>query len=125
MLKLLFSAAVIDATEPVLDGQTSKLFGYNMRDVLLLASVAFLLGIALFLFAYVTRKKRQSTIGPAHSRAIYRGEPEEEEDSEGRRYRKKRRRRNHPDQLPRNPTLQETGGLPPLRPEQEPAEPTQ
>ena len=35
-----------------------------------------------------------------------------------RRYRRKRRRRR--DHRPRNPTLAETGGLPPLRPEQPP-----
>ena len=80
------------------------------------------LAVALFLFAYLTKKSRRATIGPAGTRAIYRAE--EREDGDARRHRKKRRRRNHPEFLPRNPTLHETGGLPPLRPE-EPAEPTQ
>ncbi len=32
---------------------------------------------------------------------------------------RRRRRREHPDNLPRNPTLGETGGLPPMRPDEE------
>ena len=118
-----FLAAMDTIDGPVLEGQTTKLFGYNMRDMLLLAGMGLVLAGALFLFAYLTRKKKQTTIGLANSRAIYRAEPEEE-DSDRRRYRKRRRKRDHPEFLPRNPTLQETGGLPPLRPE-EPAEPTQ
>jgi hypothetical protein len=39
-------------------------------------------------------------------------------------HRVRRRRKDHPANLPRNPTLGETGGLPPIRPE-EPTEPTQ
>lgn len=107
---------------PVLEGQATKLFGYNVRDMAILGGMVFLLAAALFLFAYLTKKSRRATIGPAGSRAIYRAE--EPDDSDRRRYRKKRRKRDHPDLLPRNPTLQETGGLPPLRPE-EPVEPTQ
>ena len=125
MLSFIWFLAAMDPPDtPMLEGHASKLFGYNLRDVLLLAGMAFILAVALFLFAYMTRKKRrQTTIGLANSRAIYRAEPEE--DSERRKYRKKRRRRQHPELLPRNPTLQETGGLPPLRPEEESPEPTQ
>jgi hypothetical protein len=118
----------MEPIDGVLDGEAGKLFGYNVRDLLLLAGMTFILAGALFLYTYMTRKKKRGTIALAHSRgsASYRPErPErEEEESERRRYRKKRRRRAHPELLPRNPTLQETGGLPPLRPE-EPAEPTQ
>ena len=120
-----FFAASDGIEAPVLEGPTSKLFGYSMRELLLLGGMIFVLAAALFLFAYLTRKK-QAVIGPANSRAIYRSEPDDDEpESERRRYRKKRRRRHHPELLPRNPTLQETGGLPPLRPEEGPAEPTQ
>lgn len=120
-----FLAAVDVYEQPVIEGQTNKLFGYSMRELLLLGGMVFVLAAALFLFAYLTRKK-QAVIGPANSRAIYRAESEDDEpESERRRYRKKRRRRHHPELLPRNPTLQETGGLPPLRPEEGPAEPTQ
>ena len=117
------AAATADIETPVLEGQTTKLFGYNVRDMAILGGMVFLLAAALFLFAYMTKKSRRTTIGPAGSRAIYRAEESDDSDDR-RRYRKKRRKRDHPDLLPRNPTLQETGGLPPLRPE-EPVEPTQ
>src|SRR4051812_25826106 len=126
MLKLIhiFAAAAPDSFDgPVLEGQADKLFGHNVRDVVLLGGMIFALAAVLFLYAYITRKKHRTTISLAGSRAIYRAEAEEE-DSDQKRYRKRRRRKDHPDFLPRNPTLQETGGLPPLRPE-EPAEPTQ
>ena len=127
MLKLycLLAAAAADPTfdAPVIEGEAGKIFGYNVRDGMLLAGLVLALAGVLFLYVYLTRKKHRSTIAPAGSRAIYRAEPEEE-DSERRRHRKRRRKPNHPEFLPRNPTLQETGGLPPLRPE-EPAEPTQ
>lgn len=118
----LLAAADLGETPVVLEGEASKLFGYSVRDLALLAGMGLILASALFLFAYLTRRNRRATIGLANSRAIYRAE--EPDDSDKRRYRKKRRRRSHPEFLPRNPTLQETGGLPPLRPE-EPAEPTQ
>jgi hypothetical protein len=126
MLSVIYFLAAIDTMDegPVLTGEVSKLFGYNVRDMLLLGGMVLVLAITLFLFAYLTRKNRGDTIALANTRGIYRAEPEEE-DSERRRYRKKRRRRSHPEMLPRNPTLQETGGLPPLRPEEKPAEPTQ
>ena len=116
------SAAATDLEAPMLEGETTKLFGYNVRDMAILGGMVVILAAALFLFAYLTKKSRRATIGPAGSRAIYRAE--EPDDDDRRRYRKKRRKRAHPDLLPRNPTLQETGGLPPLRPE-EPLEPTQ
>ncbi|HKQ40247.1 MAG TPA: hypothetical protein VJ063_19395 [Verrucomicrobiae bacterium] len=118
----LLAAALDPMDGPVLEGQASKLFGYNVRDMIILGGMVLVLAVALFLFAYLTKKNRRATISPAGTRAIYRAE--ERDDSDQRKYRKKRRRHNHPEFLPRNPTLQETGGLPPLRPE-EPAEPTQ
>ena len=126
---VLAAGAKVDPLDgPTIEGETSKLFGHNARDMLLLGGMVFILAAALFLYAYIIRKKRRATIGLAHSRSVYRAEREERaepsDDSEPRRYRKRRRRREHPEFLPRNPTLQETGGLPPLRPE-EPAEPTQ
>jgi len=117
------SAAPDPLDGPSIDGEATKMFGHNVRDLTLLLIMIFALAGALFLYAYITRKKRRVALGLAGSRAIYRPEPEEE-DSDRRRYRKRRRKPNHPDLLPRRPTLQETGGLPPLRPE-EPAEPTQ
>ena len=125
MLSLIYFLATIEVDEngAVLTGEASKLFGYNLRDMMLLGGMVLVLAAGLFLFAYMMRRNRRDTIALAHSRAIYRSEPADDDDR--RRYRKKRRRRSHPELLPRNPTLQETGGLPPLRPEENPAEPTQ
>lgn len=124
MLKLTCFLAAVATGDPMdaptLEGEASKLFGYNVRDIMILGGMVLVLAIALFLFAYLTKKNRRVTISPAGSRAIYRADERDDD----RRRRKKRRRHNHPEFLPRNPTLQETGGLPPLRPE-EPAEPTQ
>jgi hypothetical protein len=128
MLNVIYLVAAADPLDavPMLEGEAGKLFGHNVRDILLLAGMAFILGATLFLYAYITRKRRRATIGPTNSRAIFRAEPKEpKEPDESRRYRKRRRRPDHPEFLPRNPTLQETGGLPPLRPEEPPAEPTQ
>jgi len=123
VIYMLAAAAADPLDGPVLEGETGKLFGHNVRDAILLGGMVLALAIALFLYAYITRKKHRATIALAGSRPIYRAEPEED-DSDQRRHRKRRRRKDHPDFLPRNPTLQETGGLPPIRPE-EPAEPTQ
>ena len=127
MLHITYLLAAITGGDPmdgpVLEGEASKLFGYNVRDMAILGGMVLVLAVALFLFAYLTKKSRRATIGPAGSRAIYRAE--EGDDSDRRRHRKKRRRREHPDFLPRNPTLHETGGLPPLRPEEPADEPTQ
>ena len=123
VIYMLAAAAADSFDAPVLEGEASKVFGHNVRDAILLGGMVLALAIALFLYAYITRKKHRATIALAGSRPIYRAEPEED-DPERRHHRKRRRRKDHPDFLPRNPTLQETGGLPPLRPE-EPAEPTQ
>ncbi len=116
-------------------GTGTKLVLGDMMWVLLLA-----LGLAVILFAwarYGRRSKRrehrshrpaivQNSIRSAGDDATHtsadddteEGEDEEEEDSEGgadsssSRHRKRRRRRGH---RPRNPTLEETGGLPPSR----------
>ena len=103
------------------DGQPTRLFGMNLRDVLLLVGAVFLLATVLFLWAYATRRSRRAVA--EHPRAVYRPEPLEEDEDGQKRHRKKRRRIEHPDNFPRNPTLSETGGLPPVRDES--VEPTQ
>lgn len=88
------------------------------KEVMLIVGVGLTLALFLFLLVYITREKRARQKGLVRSsRVLYR----ESRGSSGRgKVRKKRR--SHPDNLPRNPTLGETGGLPPLRPE-EPSEP--
>jgi len=96
-------------------------FGGSLRDILLIVGVVAALSLMLFLFVYMSRRKRQG-VTSSGSRAIYRSESKKlvEEGKSGRRIRKKRKRGGEFEQ--RNPTLGETGGLPPLRNE-EPAEP--
>lgn len=123
-LQLLFAAAA--ATDPAADlpqaPETSNLFGGGLREMLLIIGVAGVLALTLFLYVYITRRDRRihSVDG---SRAIYRREKRKlsEDDGDPRKRRKKRRRRE--EFANRNPTLGETGGLPPLR--DEPAEPAQ
>src|SRR3954447_923046 len=107
-----------DLFEPEIpEGAPTKLFGLSIRDFVLLLGVIFLLATILFLWVYANFRQRRDRVGTT-SRAVYRSER-----SEGGKGRRKRRRVDNPESLPRNPTLQETGGLPPLR--EEPLEPTQ
>jgi len=116
-----------DLFEPEIpDGAPTKLFGLSVRDFVLLLGVILLLTTVLFLWVYANYRHRRDRVGSS-SRAIYRAEKHAKSENgkgENGKTRKKRRRHDHPDLWPRNPTLQETGGLPPLRTE-EPLEPTQ
>lgn len=99
-----------------------KLFGMRLRDALLLIGAVFIVANILFVWVYAARRSRRA-LADANPRAIVRAE-RHEPDEDGRiKYRKKRRRRAQADNLPRNPSLAETGGLPPIR--EESAEPTQ
>jgi hypothetical protein len=76
---------------------------------------------AVFIWAIFLRKRPQTQRG---SFVVTRARPEDREraGSSGRRRRRKRKP-DHPENLPRNPTLAEIGGLPPLRPDDpEPAD---
>jgi hypothetical protein len=89
-----------------------KIFG---TDVTLVLGVALALAAVLFFWAFFVRKR------PKHMRGalvVERAEKNSREahGSSGRRKRRKRRP-DHPDNWGRNPTLGETGGLPPTRAE--------
>ena len=108
---------------PLPDVRPSQLFGMSLRDVLLVAGVGLVLGLVLFLWVYLTHKtRRHSQSSQGLSKAIYRAEKESPDVSASKRTKMRRKRRRHPDNLPRNPTLGETGGLPPIRPEEPPPE---
>jgi hypothetical protein len=121
MLLLINLFATVADIEGLPTAQSTKLFGMNIRDFMLLVGAVLVLASVLFLWAYAARRSRQVVAG--HPRALYRAEPRESDEDGSRRYRKKRRRVEAPDTLPRNPTLSETGGLPPVR--EESIEPTQ
>lgn len=88
----------------------------GLRDVLIVICAASAMGLALFLWAYLTRRSRRRRA--ANSRGMRMIERRNGEDADGKRRKLRKRRRQHPDNLPRNPTLAEAGGLPPLRPEE-------
>jgi hypothetical protein len=117
---LLFAASgMIDPLEdtPLPQHPPDTFFSSQMRDILLIIGAALIMALILFLWAYLTRKGRQSHSASSRgTRLIYRSE--RGSSSDGQKHRRRRKRRpDHPDNLPRNPTLAEAGGLPPLRPE--------
>jgi len=112
----------LDAS-PLPDTRGNNLFGLGLRDMLIILGVAVVLGLLLFIWAYLTHKKRrQHHSRDRLSKVITKAKKESPEASASKRMRVRKRRRAHPDQLPRNPTLGETGGLPPIRPDEPPTE---
>jgi len=88
----------------------------NTRDTLLIIGVSLILGLVFFFWAYFKfRRKPGIEFGPGQSDHKIPFRSDSESSSSGRR-RKRHRRREH---RPRNPTLHETGGLPPPRPDGE------
>ena len=102
----------------------SRWMGLTLKELLMLLGAVSVVTLCLFIWAaYFRKRPRQHSHRHHHHhhRSHDQAEPngasanlESEQDNE-RRYRKKRRRRR--EHRPRNPTLAETGGLPPLRTE--------
>jgi hypothetical protein len=114
-------AAAADPTPDLAPTPAAPVFGAQLRDVLIIVGAAAVLGLALFLYIYVTRRDRR-THSMTGARVIYRAEKRKNgEEEPGQRKMRKRRRRAE-EFSHRNPTLGETGGLPPLRAD-EPVEP--
>ena len=100
--------------------KTPKETGFRFDDTLAIVGVGLALAFILFLFVFLTRRKRRRSSTVPSSRVLISSHGRSSSGSGRVRVKKKRRR--HPDNLPRNPTLGETGGLPPVRTE-EPSEP--
>jgi hypothetical protein len=121
---MLGSIWLLAALEPDLDLKNAPSSGGGtggLGDVLPIVGVVLILTLSLFIYVYASRKKHRGSTDSG-SQPIYRAEKRlvEEVPTEGRRRRK--RRRTVEEFAQRNPTLGETGGLPPLRTD-EPAEP--
>jgi hypothetical protein len=98
------------------------------HGVLIAVSIAVALGIILFVAVYLHHRRKQAKEGQRNRISKTAPKPikpvasngddssEDGSDPERRRVRKRRRKRDH---RPRNPTLDKTGGLPPLRPDDE------
>ncbi len=118
---LLFAAANVDAKLIPRVNEADHRFTSN--DILIVISVAVAVAAILVVWAVFIRKKKeeadyvypQATSKDGESSLGENGE--DSEHGQRRRRRKKRRVRDH---RPRNPTLQQTGGLPPPRPEDRP-----
>ena len=92
----------------------------SSRDILIVLSVGLTVGFVLGAYIYFRfRKKRKAADTQRVGRKVLSSSAvsdSEEDSGEHRRVRKRRRRRDH---RPRNPSLQQTGGLPPPRPDDE------
>ena len=120
MLSFLLAAAPPDLTDIVVPhAQSGRIFGLALKDALLVMGVLVVLALILFGWVYFTRRDPRRN-AEAGDRVLYRADQRDIERS-GRRMKRRKKRAGHPETLPRNPTLAEAGGLPPIR--QEPPEP--
>jgi hypothetical protein len=87
----------------------------SLGGVVLIVGIGLALATLLFVAVYLSRQKRARRKGMVRSSRVLYQESSRTSGSSNAKVRK--RRKSHPDNLPRNPTLGETGGLPPLRPE--------
>src|SRR5262245_61537974 len=103
--------------ETIINTPVQKSVSTSVGDTVVIIGCALVLGAILFGAAYYYRKRR-----PAHHRHQYPAPPEAPTENaqpshSHRRRRRRHRKASHPDKRPRNPTLNETGGLPPMRAE--------
>jgi hypothetical protein len=134
MLTAALLLAQFDMREDLIRSQSKGFLGMDVTDMLLVGGAFVLLIAALFSWAYFVRKRpteqqhgQRIIVGRRH-RHHRSSSGADQAEGPVRRYRvRRRRRRGHPDNLPRNPTLAEAGGLPPPRPEDQepPPAPTQ
>lgn len=100
--------AVTDISNDLLPPQTHSNYTNPIwRDVFLIGGGLAILGIILFLWAYLIRKPQTVSSSSSSRSGSHRGLFS--------RRRKKRRHSRNRTQWQRNPTLAETGGLPPPR----------
>ncbi len=86
------------------------------NDLLLLLGAVVVLTL-LFLFWAIFLRERKDDLGNWRTRKHHHDSSSDASDGSEHRHRRRRRRREH---RPRNPTLAETGGLPPARTEPPP-----
>ena len=89
----------------------------HTRDILLALVIGLVVGAALFVWVYVRHRRKADK---ERNKELSRFKPNSSGSSstaEGGHRRRRRRRRPH---RPRNPSLQQTGGLPAPRPDDEP-----
>ena len=114
----------LNPTQPL-----GKSGGLLLRDVLVIVATGLLLALVLVLWArwYVKRRRHhrhesRSAVAPTIEVDEEAGHPPRHHHHHHHRHRHRRRRR-HEEFRTRNPTLAETGGLPPARPDPPPTQP--
>ena len=116
----LFLAQVAEGADVLASKGSNEYFG-NLHNILIITISSLILGVILFFSVYLYRTRRNNRPRP-HKHSAGRSEvvsmEPADESGERMRVRKKRRERIR-EHRPRNPTLQETGGLPPIRPDNE------
>ncbi len=126
MLNSLLLLAQIDVDE-VLPPRGNR-GSFRFDDTMVIVGAALGVALLLFLWAYFIRRGRNRRSRTLHRSGVRPGDQEHSSGFFTGRRRRRRRRRSNPDERPRNPTLGETGGLPPPRPDEPIApseEPTQ
>ncbi len=127
MLKSLWVLAQIDPKEVEAMREASKASRPKFlgTDVSVVLAIVLVLSAVLFFWAFFMRRRPKTVRGSlVVERAEKHKHSKEAFGSSGRRKRRKRRP-DHPDNWGRNPTLGETGGLPPVRPEDSESPPPQ
>lgn len=116
MLALTLHLAAAEAFSKIVRRANQGL-SISTPDLLLALLGGSLLALLVFIWVYLHfRKKRQRAEARDFGRLTSQSKGTSD-DGDGSRKRRKRRRRAH---RPRNPSLQQTGGLPPPRPEDQP-----
>jgi len=120
-----------DPASDLLNPGTHPFSDFNATDTLIILGFIILLVLALFAWAFFIRRRPTEQLGAkalvrpsrrsrrrsSRAHEEKRSEVVAEDSDRKQRVRRRRRRRAHED-LPRNPTLGETGGLPPPRPDE-------
>jgi len=125
MTKFVSLLAQLDAFNPLGPmPPVSKTAGLMFKDIVLIGAAVLGLSLLLILWArrYVRRSKRHRHGHHSESRSV---QQEGSDTRYHRRHRHHHRRRRHShEERASNPTLAETGGLPPIRPQSTPPPPT-
>jgi len=98
-----------------------------MRETLIVIGAVLLVAVGLLLWASVAykRRRRRSSSHRQHHEQKSAGNASANSAETGQTSHSRRRRRRRREHRPRNPTLAETGGLPPVRTEPHPRTPSQ
>ena len=114
----LLAAVDFDPIAGLNGSTTSSSSSMTMRDTLIIVGAALVIGLLFVIWAVYIRKPGGSKRSePSNWSAKSKSDDDDEDDDSGesggrRRKKRKKLRREH---RPRNPTLSETGGLPPMR----------